>query len=495
QLSALLKQASGSTSSSPPPGFDNVLERVESFIEFGHRWYSVRRDPIRSEEDVPTGSVHIMTDVTAQRELEQQLYHAQKMDAIGRLAGGVAHDFNNLLSVIISYGEFLVESAQSSAVKDDALEIVKAGHRAAGLTRQLLVFSRKQPPKFSVLTPDGVVNDLSKMLSRLIGENHHLRLELSAASGRIHFDKAQLEQILVNLVVNARDATHGSGEIVIRTQCLHLPSPKQVMTGELPAGRYVTIDVHDSGLGMDNAVLPRIFEPFFTTKGPGKGTGLGLAMVYGSVHQAGGFIHVSSKVGQGTQLTVYLPRIDETMGRSSAPPSWKGTTKRGQTVLVVEDETPVRAAICKILVSTGFQVLQAQSAEAALEVFEHTTQPVDILLTDIVMPGMNGVELAAKTSEWFRRPVRAGHRPHDGPPSHQALFSKRAPHRGLGRERRAFCPLMHRNKKSTERAYSSANVTSFHCPAKRSMIAGLATGSPGSGDMPALFSSWYAETM
>jgi signal transduction histidine kinase len=400
-LSSLLKEASGSVSSSPPPGFDSGLNRVESFIEFKNRWYSFRRDPICGEDESVIGSVYVMTDVTNQKELEQQLFQAQKMDAIGRLAGGVAHDFNNLLSVILSYAEFLVDSATDDDAKADAQEIVKAGRRAAALTAQLLAFSRKQVLKPSLLHPSDVINDLSKMLSRLMGENYKLSLALSPKIGRIFFPKGQLEQILVNLVVNAKDALPANGEVAIETEWLDLATSKQTTTGELPAGKYLSLRVRDSGKGMDAATVARIFEPFFTTKGPTKGTGLGLAMVYGCVRQSGGAIDVLSAKGKGTRMTVYLPQADESATASSQPPVWEKTHGKNQKVLVVEDEATVAAVIRKILSSAGYMVLEARSAEAALELLDRQAQPVDFLLTDIVMSGMTGLELGAKVAERF----------------------------------------------------------------------------------------------
>jgi PAS domain S-box-containing protein len=400
-LRSLLKEASGSTSSSPPPGFDTVLERVESFIEFKNKWYSFRHDPIDGPNETAAGSVYVMTDVTAQRELEEQLFQAQKMEAIGRLAGGVAHDFNNLLSVILSYGEFLADSATDPDVKADALEIVKAARRAAALTGQLLAFSRKQVVKPSLLHPSDIINDLSKMLSRLIGENYRLSLELTPKVGRIFFPKGHLEQILVNLVVNARDASATAGEVAIETDWVELTTARQTTTGQLPAGHYLRLCVRDSGKGMDADTAAKIFEPFFTTKDPGKGTGLGLATVYGCAHQSGGAIDVHSVKAKGTRMTVYLPRANESASASSEPPEWERALSRGQRVLLVEDEAPVAAAIRKILSAAGYHVLEAASAEAALKLLDRQDEPMDLLMTDIVMSGMSGVQLGAKVAERF----------------------------------------------------------------------------------------------
>ncbi|MCU0662975.1 MAG: ATP-binding protein [Myxococcota bacterium] len=400
-LRDLLKEASGRYSSGAPPGFETPAEREEFFIEFRSRWYSVMHDPIAALCGPASRSVHVMTDVTQQRELEQQLYHAQKMDAIGRLAGGVAHDFNNLLSVIISYGEFLVDSAADDAARQDALEIVKAGQRAAGLTRQLLTFSRKQVLQPAVISTGDIINDLSHMLCRLIGEHLKLQLRLEPGPALVFFDKAQLEQVLVNLVVNARDAMDKTGEITVETSCVELPLPKTLNTGELPAGRYVTISVVDTGAGMDKATQSRVFEPFFTTKGVGKGTGLGLAMVYGAVHQAGGVIGIDSAPGRGTRITLYLARVEGDSKRSSVAATWASVAGQGQTVLVVEDEAPVRAAVQKILSASGYLVLEATSGRDALEILKNPEQSVDILLTDIVMPEMSGVELCAVALELY----------------------------------------------------------------------------------------------
>jgi signal transduction histidine kinase len=400
-LRTLLKDASGSASSSPPPGFDSISERVESFIDFKNGWYSFRHDPIHGPGETVMGSVYVMTDVTAQKELEEQLFQAQKMDAIGRLAGGVAHDFNNLLSVILSYAEFLVESATDPETKADALEIVKAGRRAATLTGQLLAFSRKQVVRPAFLNPNEIIHDLSKMLGRLMGENYKLSLDLTPKVGRIFFPKGQLDQILVNLVVNARDALPASGEVAIETEWVELAAPKQTTTGELRSGKYLKLCVRDWGKGMDAVTVARIFEPFFTTKGLGKGTGLGLSMVYGCAHQSGGAIDVISHQGKGTCMSVYLPRADDAASKTSLPPMWDKAQGQGQRVLVVEDEPPVAAAIRKILSAVGYRVFHASSAEAALELLEREAEPMDILLTDIIMSGMTGVELGSTVAEQF----------------------------------------------------------------------------------------------
>jgi signal transduction histidine kinase len=400
-LRDLLKDASGRYSSGAPPGFETPAQREEFFVELKSRWYSVMHDPIAAPDGRTAGSVHVMTDVTQQRELEQQLYHAQKMDAIGRLAGGVAHDFNNLLAVIISYGEFLVESASDDSARQDAQEIVKAGKRAASLTRQLLTFSRKQVLQPAVVSTNDIINDLSHMLSRLIGEHLNLKLHLVATPAQVLFDKAQLEQVLVNLVVNARDAMDKSGDIIVETQRVELSAPKALVTGELQPGRYLAISVVDTGVGMDKATQSRIFEPFFTTKGVGKGTGLGLAMVYGAVHQAGGVIGIDSAPGRGTRVTLYLPRVEGDIRRSSLVVSWGSVAGQGQCVLVVEDEAPVRAAVQKILSASGYVVLEATSGREALEILKNPEQSVGILLTDIVMPQMSGVELCAAAQDLY----------------------------------------------------------------------------------------------
>jgi CheY-like chemotaxis protein len=255
--------------------------------------------------------------------------------------------------------------------------------------------------KPSLLHPNDIIQDLSKMLNRLMGESYKLSLALCPQAGRIYFPKGQLEQILVNLVVNARDAMPSKGEVAIETEWVEFTAPKPTTTGKIPPGHYLRLCVRDSGKGMDPATAARIFEPFFTTKGLGKGTGLGLAMVYGCAHQSGGAIDVLSVRGKGTCMTVYLPRASDASALTSVPPLWDKTQGQGQRILVVEDEPPVAAAIQKILSTAGYHVLEASSAESALELLDRESEPMDILLVDIILSGMTGLELGAKAKDRF----------------------------------------------------------------------------------------------
>ena len=339
--------------------------------------------------------VIVTRDATERKQLEEQFRQAQKMEAVGRLSGGVAHDFNNLLGVIIGYGEILQESLESSnPLRPSVDEVLKAGHRAASLTRQLLAFSRQQVLDPKVLDLNGVVRDTEKLLKRLIGEDIELKTELEASLALIKADQSQIEQALLNLAVNARDAMPQGGKIELATSNFHMdadfvrryPYPVQV-------GDYVLLSFSDSGIGMDAATRARIFEPFFTTKEKGKGTGLGLSMVYGVVKQSGGYIDVISEPGSGASFRIYLPRVDAPIDVPTKPElsaSLRGT----ETVLLVEDEPSLRALAVHLLESCGYTVLEASNGEHALQVSDEQKQDIHLLFTDVVMPGISGRVLA-----------------------------------------------------------------------------------------------------
>ncbi len=340
--------------------------------------------------------VIVNRDVTQRKSLEEQFRQAQKMEAVGRLSGGVAHDFNNLLGVIIGYGEIVQEGTPvESPLRNCIDEMLKAGHRAAGLTRQLLAFSRQQVMDPRVLDINSVVKDMEKMLKRLIGEDIQLKTSLDPDLVRIKADQSQIEQVFLNLAVNARDAMPSGGELRLQTSNFHMDQefvsryPYPVLVGD-----YVLLTVSDTGVGMDAATKARVFEPFFTTKEKGKGTGLGLSMVYGVVKQSGGYIEVVSEPGAGACFNIYLPKAEATAdaGRSAAKvtPDLKGH----ETILLVEDETSLRKLSRHLLEMCGYQVLEAENGADAIRVSDDTKGQIDLLLTDVVMPGMSGRSVA-----------------------------------------------------------------------------------------------------
>jgi len=336
----------------------------------------------------------IAEDITDRRQLEEQFRQAQKMEAVGRLAGGVAHDFNNLLMVINGYTEVLLDQLEpSSEMHSKVLSIQQAADRAATLTRQLLAFSRKQVLELKVIDVNAVIGDMERLLRPLIGENIELVTRLSSDAGRTRADAGQLEQVIMNLVVNAKDSMPEGGKITIRSMNVTI----RQNVGEhrfIQPGRYAVIMVSDTGHGMDKETQSRIFEPFFTTKEKGKGTGLGLSTVYGIVKQSNGYVFAESQIGSGTTFNVYLPRVEESLADVcpvAAPDSEKGGC---ETVLLVEDEDSVRELVRLTLSSRGYKVLEAENGEAGLRVAEETKGTIDILVTDVVMPGIGGRELA-----------------------------------------------------------------------------------------------------
>src|SRR6266545_2795641 len=343
------------------------------------------------------GYVAVQHDVTERRLLEQQFRQAQKMEAVGQLAGGVAHDFNNLLTAILGYAELLAEKLKGRPREaEDLDEIRKAGERAASLTRQLLAFSRRQVFERKVLDLNRLIAEIEKMLRRLIGEDIDLVTALDPALAYVWADAGQLEQVVMNLAVNARDAMPRGGRLTIETSNVDLDEAYARLHIPIRPGRYVMIADSDTGVGMDAATRSRIFEPFFTTKERGKGTGLGLATVYGIVKQSGGYIWAYSEPGRGTTFKVYLPPADQSLlpeeDRVGETVSVRGT----ETVLLVEDEESVRTLARAILESYGYRVLEAAGAEEAIETVRGYQQPVDLLLTDVVMPSMGGPDLASR---------------------------------------------------------------------------------------------------
>jgi len=339
--------------------------------------------------------VTALRDVTEKRMLEEQFRQAQKMEAVGQLAGGVAHDFNNLLTVITSYASILVsDMAESDPRHDDLNQILKASGDAASLTRQLLTFSRQQVVEPRVVVLEDVVRGAEKMLKRLIGEDVEFISKLSPSPVSILSDPGQLEQVIMNLVVNARDAMPQGGRLTIETDIAELDDAYARTRWPATPGRFAMLAVSDTGIGMDEQTRARIFEPFFTTKELGKGTGLGLATVYGIVKQNGGFIWVYSEPGRGATFKVYFP-VSEGEAAPSAAGSQAATPPTGtETVLLVEDAPAVRAAVRRTLEQYGYKVIDAPTPGAALGMIAHQREPIHLLLTDVVMPGMSGKELA-----------------------------------------------------------------------------------------------------
>jgi PAS domain S-box-containing protein len=338
----------------------------------------------------------IAEDITERRQLEEQLRQSQKMDAVGRLAGGVAHDFNNLLMVINGYTEVLLEQLEKgSPMHHKVQSIQQAADRAATLTRQLLAFSRKQLLELKVVDVNTVIGDMERLLRPLIGENIELVTRLSTETGHTRADAGQLEQVIMNLVVNAKDAMPEGGKLTVQSSDVtvrHSFSEHRF----IQPGRYAVISVADTGHGMDKETQSRIFEPFFTTKEKGKGTGLGLSTVYGIVKQSNGYVFAQSEPGAGTTFYVYLPRVEDSAEELSPAQSQPNEVGGCETVLLVEDEESVRELVRVTLTSRGYNVIEAENGESGLRVAEAFNEDIDILITDVMMPGIGGRELAKK---------------------------------------------------------------------------------------------------
>jgi nitrogen-specific signal transduction histidine kinase len=352
-----------------------------------------------SAEIIPFGGqdclLSVTLDFTEQKRLEEQLRQSQKMEALGHLAGGVAHDFNNLLSVIIGYSEILSDAAEPSAgQKSQVQQVQKAAQRAAALTRQLLAFSRKQVLQPTVLDVNAAVADMEKLLRRLIGENIEFVTRMDPALGSVRADRGQIEQVILNLCVNARDAMPAGGKLTIETANVNLDDAYVDTHPEAAAGPFVMLAVSDTAVGMDALTRAHIFEPFFTTKDRAKGTGLGLSTVYGIVKQSGGHNCVYSEPGRGTTFKLYLPRVDQPAAPSELHRTLSAPAGGSETILLVEDEESVRGLLRDALSARGYRVLSAPNAEKALEISQSQLRSIHILVTDLVMPGKGGVELA-----------------------------------------------------------------------------------------------------
>jgi two-component system, cell cycle sensor histidine kinase and response regulator CckA len=347
----------------------------------------------------------VLRDVTEQRMLEEQFRQAQKMEAIGRMAAGIAHDFNNLLTVIVGYSELISKQVgKHGPFSQELAEIRKAGERAGGLTRQLLAFSRKQVLMPEVLDLNAVVIDLEDILRRVLGEDLELRAVLDPGLGHVKADPSQVEQVIMNLAVNARDAMPEGGRLTLETRNVELDEDYAREHATVQPGSYVMLAVSDTGTGMDETTRSRIFEPFYTTKEPGKGTGLGLSTTYGIVKQSGGSIWVYSELGRGTTFKIYLPRVDEPLAPAREPetrdaPAGGAQRAAGyETVLIAEDDDAIRLLARLALERHGYSVLMAKDGAEALEVTRGHRGPIHVLVTDMLMPGMNGTELAAQVT-------------------------------------------------------------------------------------------------
>jgi len=338
-------------------------------------------------------------DVTERRSLERQLLQAQKMEAVGRLAGGIAHDFNNVLTAIFGYVDLLLDGLPTlSPLRPDIEEIRTAAERAAGLTRQLLAFSRKQVLQMRTLDLNELLTDIDKLLRRLLGEDIDIVTKLDPRLGAVRADSGQLEQVVVNLAVNARDAMPGGGRLTIETRNAELDEAYTRQHVPVRPGRYVMFALSDTGTGMSPETMAHMFEPFFTTKEAGKGTGLGLATVYGIVKQSGGYVWCYSELGHGTTFTVYLPRVDAP-AEPQAPPREVATVTGTETILLAEDDEILRPLTKGLLAKLGYTVLEAESAEQAFAVAGVHQGPIHLLVADVVMPGASGRKLARRLAQ------------------------------------------------------------------------------------------------
>jgi two-component system cell cycle sensor histidine kinase/response regulator CckA len=396
-------------------GFKTQMRSWPVTGQYQAHWKHMRKDGRSMQVEIITHQLEyagrqvrlmVAQDVSERQSLEEQLRQAQKMEAVGRLAGGVAHDFNNLLMVIKGHTELLLNTLPPSDQVSRKIEhIDRAADRATALTRQLLAFSRMQVLQPRVMNLNGIVEDMGNLLPRLIGEDVELVIRPSSKLGTIRADASQMEQVIMNLAVNARDAMPGGGKLVIETSNADLDYSYSMGHPIVKPGRYVLLAVSDSGTGMDAETQAHIFEPFFTTKEQGKGTGLGLATVYGVVKQSGGFIWVYSEVGKGTCFKIYLPRVDQPAEIPGAPLPFAEVPRGTETVLLSEDEQDVREVAREFLESGGYTVIEASNGEEALALGTKFDGKIDLLITDMVMPGMRGQELAARLQQ-ERRDLR-----------------------------------------------------------------------------------------
>jgi PAS domain S-box-containing protein len=378
---------------------DRIREHEAEILARDGRWMECRfaLAMLRDAAGGEIGTLAILEDTSERKRLEAQLRQAQKMEAVGRLAGGIAHDFNNLLAVIMGHSD-LIKSVlrKGDALAHDVEQIRRASERAASLTRQLLAFSRRQFLQPQVIDVNTLVGNLATMLRRLIGEDVQLELRLDPGAGRVSADPGQLEQVVMNLTVNARDAMPQGGRVVLETAPVTLDQAFVTAHPGSAAGAHVRLSIHDTGYGMGPDVLAHLFEPFFTTKEPGRGTGLGLSTVYGIVKQHRGYIDVTSEPGRGSSFGVYLPRVEAKAAPDRPTPREPVRPGGRETVLFVEDEVALRDLMHRVLTKGGYRVLAAGDGLEALALVEGHPQRIDLVVTDVIMPRMSGPELAAR---------------------------------------------------------------------------------------------------
>ncbi|MEK6674056.1 MAG: ATP-binding protein [Planctomycetota bacterium] len=380
-----------------------IPEEVISDATGKKHWLQTIKRPIVGADGKANQMLGVATDITQRKNLEDQLRHSQKMEALGKLAGGIAHDFNNMLAVILGNAERLLNRTKQQGLRDEDLAtslemIVSSSERAALLIRRLLAFSRKQPISPIVLDLNRGVTEMTALLRRLLGENVQLHVRAEAVQDHVRADPGQIEQIMVNLAVNARDAMPHGGTLTVRTLTTMADEALAVLGSATKESRFVKLSVSDTGLGMTQEVAQRIFEPFFTTKPVGQGTGLGLSIVYGIVKQIGGHIVVDSAPGQGTRFDIYLPTVDAELTESGA--SGDVRTLRGtETILLCEDDEGVLDLTRTILEDHGYTVLAAGRGRKALQIAKKHESPIHLLLTDVVMPDLNGRQLAERIRE------------------------------------------------------------------------------------------------
>jgi len=388
-----------------------ALEQAAATGTFEEEGWGVRRDgrrfqaittttALRDEQGRLRGFSRITRDITEKREMEHRLRHAQKLEAVGRLAGGVAHEFNNTTTAILGYSSLVTDGVQDPQLRHYAEEINKAGQRAAAVTRQLLAFSRQQVLQPAQLNLNDVVTDIETMLHRLIGENIRVLIELDPELGVVKADSSQVAHAIVNLALNARDAMPDGGVLMIATHNVEVDRDF-ASENKLAPGPYVRLRVSDTGTGLDKQTAAQIFEPFFTTKPAGSGTGLGLSTVYGTVKQSGGEILVFSELGHGATFEIYLPRLEQALVKPELLSPGRESNGGSETILVVEDEKSLRWLTCQMLSQFGYAVLEAQDPSHALALVQERAGNIDLLLTDVVMPGLNGRQLARQTQQLY----------------------------------------------------------------------------------------------
>jgi PAS domain S-box-containing protein len=361
------------------------------------RWYQTTKAPLILSEDSTPLVLGVAVDITERRKLEQQLLQSQKMDAIGRLAGGVAHDFNNLLTVIIGYSELLLYQLQpNDPIRSSIQDIHKAAERAASLTSQLLAFGRKQIFQTKIIDLNSLIVNLEKMLGRLLGEDVEIKVSQSLDLKKIVADPSKIEQVIINLALNAREAMPEGGKLIITMANVELDEQYTREHIDVKPGQYVILAISDTGYGMDEKTLEHIFEPFFTTKETGKGTGLGLATVYGIVKQSGGHIWVYSEPNHGTMFKIYFPQAVEANGVQVKTDELDQSPRGTETVLLAEDEDLVMNLATRVLREKGYSVIKASNGEEALQIAHTYKGKIDLLLTDVVMPRISGRALANK---------------------------------------------------------------------------------------------------